>query len=51
MQRELAETLPMLWQYTRFAATAYSPRLRLDPKTTLQAPLIWYNVFDWKLAS
>jgi peptide/nickel transport system substrate-binding protein len=51
MQRELAATLPMLWQYTRFAATAYSPRLRLDPKTTLQAPLIWYNVFDWKLAS
>lgn len=49
MQIELSETLPMLYQYTRFAASAFSPRLELDPHTTLQAPLIWYNVFDWKL--
>jgi peptide/nickel transport system substrate-binding protein len=49
MQLVLSETLPMLYQYTRFAASAYSPRLELDPRTTLQAPLIWYNVFDWKL--
>ena len=51
MQARLARTLPMLWQYTRFAATAYSSRLKLDPKTSLQSPLLWYNVFDWKLAS
>lgn len=51
MQVQLARTLPMLWQYTRFAATAYSARLELDPKTTLQSPLIWYDVYAWKLAS
>ncbi|MGP6189791.1 MAG: ABC transporter substrate-binding protein [Vulcanimicrobiaceae bacterium] len=51
MQAQLARTLPMLWQYSRFAATAYSPRLELDPKATLQSPLLWYNVFDWKLSS
>jgi peptide/nickel transport system substrate-binding protein len=51
MQMRLAETLPMLWQYGRYAGTAYSARLALDPKTTLQSPLIWYNVQDWTFAS
>jgi len=51
MQAQLAETLPMLWQYGRYAATAYDRRLLLDPKVTLQSPLIWYNVQDWELAS
>ena len=49
MQVRLAETLPMLWQYGRYAALAYSPRVRLDPKVTLQSPLLWYNVADWEL--
>ncbi len=51
MQVQLAKTLPMLWQYSAYSRAAYTPRLRLDPKTTLQAPLIWYNVADWKLTS
>lgn len=49
MQERLAEELPMLWDVTRFSSTGYSDRLKLDPKTTLQSPLIWYNVFDWEL--
>jgi peptide/nickel transport system substrate-binding protein len=49
MQVELAKTLPILPQIGRFAATAYSPRLYLDPKTTLQSPLIYYNVENWTL--
>jgi len=51
MQVQLAETLPMIWMYGRYAGTAYSKRLLLDPKVTLQSPLIWYNVQDWKLSS
>jgi ABC-type transport system substrate-binding protein len=51
MQMRLAETLPMLWQYGRYAGTAYAARLVLDPKVTLQSPLIWYNVQDWTFAS
>jgi peptide/nickel transport system substrate-binding protein len=49
MQARLAETLPMLVLYGRFAALAYGPRLRLDPAATLQSPLVWYNVQDWQL--
>lgn len=49
MQARLAETLPMLWWYTGYAATAHAKRLKLDPKVTLQSPLIWYNVADWIL--
>ncbi len=51
MQARMAETLPMLFWYTQYAATAYSPRLKLDPKVTLQFPLLYYNVFDWTLDS
>jgi peptide/nickel transport system substrate-binding protein len=50
MQVELAKTLPILPQVGRFAATAYSPRLHLDPKTTLQSPLMYYNVDEWTLS-
>jgi peptide/nickel transport system substrate-binding protein len=50
MQVELARTLPIIPQFTRFAAAAYSPRLYLDPKTTLQSPLMFYNVEDWVLS-
>jgi peptide/nickel transport system substrate-binding protein len=49
MQARLAQTLPMLFLYGRFSAIAYGPRLHIDPKTTLQAPLLWYNVQDWQL--
>ncbi len=49
MQVELAKTLPILPQVGRFAAMAYAPRLHLDPKTTLQSPLCYYNVEDWTL--
>jgi peptide/nickel transport system substrate-binding protein len=50
MQREIAETVPIFYQWGRFAGTAYSKRLLLDPKTTLQSPLMYYNVEDWKTA-
>jgi ABC-type transport system substrate-binding protein len=49
MQVELAKMLPILPQVGRFAAMAYAPRLELDPKATLQSPLGYYNVEDWKL--
>jgi peptide/nickel transport system substrate-binding protein len=49
MQVELAKMLPIMPQIGRFAAMAYAPRLDLDPKTTLQSPLGYYNVEDWKL--
>lgn len=48
IQVELAKTLPILPQVGRFAAMAYNPRLYFDPKTTLQSPLGYYNVEDWK---
>jgi peptide/nickel transport system substrate-binding protein len=47
MQVELNKTLPLLPQHGRFAASAYSPRLYLDPAKTLQSPLGYYNVEDW----
>lgn len=50
MQREIADKVPMFYQWGRFAGTAYSARLVLDPKTTLQQPLLYYNVEDWKTA-
>jgi peptide/nickel transport system substrate-binding protein len=49
MQARLAETLPMLWLDGAFAAAAHSPRLHLDPKVTLQSPLMFYNIADWTL--
>jgi peptide/nickel transport system substrate-binding protein len=49
MQARLAETLPILALYGRFAALGHGPRLRLDLKTTLQSPLIWFGVQDWQL--
>jgi hypothetical protein len=42
-------TLPWLPQTGRFAALAYAPRLVLDPKTTLQSPLLYYNIQDWSI--
>lgn len=51
MQQRLAQTLPMIVEIGRFAAAAHAPRLLLDPRETLQSPYIWYNVYDWKLAS
>ena len=50
IQVELAKTLPILPQVGRFAAMAYNPRVYFDPKTTLQSPLCYYNVEDWKFA-
>ena len=47
MQREIADQVPVLYQYGRFAGIAYAKRLHLAPKTTLQAPLLYYNVEDW----
>ena len=47
MQVELGKTLPILPQRGRFSALAYSPRLVLDPKNTLQSPLLYFNVEDW----
>ncbi len=49
LQREIAKTLPILYETGRYAAMAYSPRLLLDPKVTLQTPLLYYNVQDWVL--
>jgi peptide/nickel transport system substrate-binding protein len=48
MQVELMKTIPIMPQVGRFAATAYSPRLYFDPKVSLQSPLGYYNVEDWK---
>jgi peptide/nickel transport system substrate-binding protein len=50
MQREIAEKVPVLYEYGRFAGLAHAARLRLDPKTTLQSPLLYYNVEDWTVA-
>jgi ABC-type transport system substrate-binding protein len=50
MQAELARTVPIMPQVGRFAAMAYAPRLYFDPKTTLQSPLGYYNVEDWRFA-
>jgi peptide/nickel transport system substrate-binding protein len=49
MQREIADQVPVLYQYGRFAGLAHSKRLHLDPKTTLQSPLLYYNIEDWTL--
>lgn len=49
IQAELARTLPVLPQLGRFAALGHAARLHLDPKTTLQNPLLYYNVEDWTL--
>jgi peptide/nickel transport system substrate-binding protein len=50
MQRMIANEIPIFYQYGRFAALAHATRLHLDPKTTLQSPLLYYNVEDWTLA-
>ena len=50
MQRRLSEDLPMLWLYGRYAAMAYTPRVRIDPRVTLPTPYTWYNINRWKLA-
>lgn len=47
LQREIALQVPIFWQFGRFAGLAHSTRLNLDPKTTLQSPLLYYNVEDW----
>ena len=47
MQREIADQVPIFYQWERFAGLAHSQRLILDPKTTLQSPLLYYNVEDW----
>ena len=49
MQAELARTLPILYQRGRFSSSAHAPRLHMDPKTTLQSPLMFYNVEDWSM--
>jgi peptide/nickel transport system substrate-binding protein len=50
MQRIIADQIPIIYQYGRFSSVAYAARLQLDPKTTLQSPLMYYNVEDWTLA-
>lgn len=49
MQIEVSKTLPLIPQFGRFAGLAHSSHLYLDPKTTLQSPLLYYNVEDWTL--
>ena len=51
LQVRLADQVPIFWQYGRFAALAHRPRLILDEKTTLQSPLLYYNIEEWKVAS
>lgn len=51
MQRELARTLPILYQYGRFASLGRDSRLHLPPRATLQSPLLFFNVEDWTLSS
>jgi peptide/nickel transport system substrate-binding protein len=48
VQVETAKQVPILWQYGRFAGYARSAHLQLDPKTTLQSPLLFFNIEDWK---
>jgi peptide/nickel transport system substrate-binding protein len=50
-QRQLALTLPVLYQYGRFASLGHDSRLHLVPGKTLQSPLFFYNVQDWTLGS
>jgi peptide/nickel transport system substrate-binding protein len=50
MQEIIADKIPIFWQYGRFASLAHAKRLQLDPKTTLQSPLLYYNIEDWKVA-
>jgi ABC-type transport system substrate-binding protein len=50
VQREVAEQVPLFYQYGRFAGLAHSNRLQLNSKTTLQSPLLYYNVEDWTIA-
>jgi peptide/nickel transport system substrate-binding protein len=50
VQQIVADQVPIIFQYGRFASLARSARLALDPKTTLQSPLMYYNVEDWKTA-
>jgi peptide/nickel transport system substrate-binding protein len=49
MQLELSKTLPIMPQHGRFAAMGYNARVYFDPKTTLQSPLVYYNVQDWTM--
>jgi ABC-type transport system substrate-binding protein len=50
VQEIIADQIPIFFQYGRFASLARAKRLQLDPKTTLQSPLMYYNVEDWTLA-
>jgi len=50
VQREIADQVPVFYLFGRFAGLAHSARLRLDPKTTLQTPLLYYNVEDWTVS-
>jgi peptide/nickel transport system substrate-binding protein len=50
MQVELARTLPILFQRGRFSSSGHAARLQMDPKTTLQSPLMFYNVEDWSMS-
>jgi peptide/nickel transport system substrate-binding protein len=51
MQEHLAEDLPMLWLYGRYAASAFGERVHIDSRATLQSPYVWYNLSDWTLGS
>ncbi len=50
VQEIIADQIPIIFQYGRFASLARAKRLQMDPKTTLQSPLMYYNVEDWTLA-
>lgn len=50
VQEIVADQVPIIYQYGRFASIAHAARLVLDPNTTIQSPLMYYNVEDWKIA-
>jgi len=51
LQVVTGETVPVLWGYDETFGAAYSSRVRLNPKLVLPDYYIWWNVWDWKLAT
>jgi peptide/nickel transport system substrate-binding protein len=50
VQQIIADQVPIFYLWGRFSALAHAKRLELDPRTTLQSPLVYFNVEDWTLA-
>jgi peptide/nickel transport system substrate-binding protein len=51
MQLVTGETVPVLWGFDEKFGAAYSSRVQLDPKLVLPDYYVWWNVWDWKLAT